>query len=192
LLGRGRHAEILQKPGRPLPALPLPTYLPTYLTYGKLNSSTSARWPSACARLSSRRHARGTPSSSTALAGPRPESALNGHTYQSYGYTETTRRHTTDDWKPFMRKLHSAIANRPRNRPSGASPTLGMRWTLLALLLLQPAPTLAGATNNVQHNPYAGCQDSGAGGTAQRGRSSARPVSKGRRPPIPRWCPVRD
>ena len=43
------------------------------------------------------------------------ESALNGHTYQfhgvcqytSYGYTETTRRHTTDDWKPFMRKVHS-------------------------------------------------------------------------------------
>ena len=32
----GTHNEILQKPGRPLrPALPLPSYLPTYLTYAK-------------------------------------------------------------------------------------------------------------------------------------------------------------
>ena len=43
------------------------------------------------------------------------ESALNGHAYQMhgvcqhslYGYTDTIGEHTTGNWKPFMRDVHS-------------------------------------------------------------------------------------
>ena len=36
----GHHDEILQKPGWPLPCPYLPTYLPTYPTYGKLKKKS--------------------------------------------------------------------------------------------------------------------------------------------------------
>ena len=36
----GSHAEILETPDRPLPCPSLPTYLPTYPTYGKLKKKS--------------------------------------------------------------------------------------------------------------------------------------------------------